>query len=287
MSLHLLQTVEAHHWRHMEWRPGGRHEDAHKPVELSADALASQLDALRPPARRLLGADTIASALGLLPAGLDTYSSYVDNFGGWNELLGMRGRLNPEAVYFSYTIFGQRAHCADVEPGAMHPSDLPGWLRARAIGLPGALEPAMVYYSAGIANEVEAAAAGIPYIKFSAHYDAGPHICEPDVCGFPFAHGTQWADAGPAGQNYDRELWRPGILGGAAPPRPPTPPEGSVSIALVRKANGLLEAHVHCQDGSVKHTWQNADHNWHGEQFDKDGKLTHEAVWEPLGNPGK
>src|SRR5215471_766933 len=69
------------------------------------------------------GADTLLGDIHLLPAGLDCYGSYVDNFGGYPELVARFGKT--KAFLVSITIFGNRARCADVEPGAMVASDLP------------------------------------------------------------------------------------------------------------------------------------------------------------------
>lgn len=178
----------------------------------------------------LVGADTLRDSLGTLPAGLDVYASYVDNFGGFPELLGMRDRLNPHGIYFSYTIFGNKANFADVESGAMHPTSVPSWLvDGRGTPLPGTRVPG-VYTSSGVADDLFSAVGlgGLPhgelpksFIYQSAHYGAGPHICGPGTCGFRQAHGTQWADAGPGGQNYDRALWLPGVLRPVGPPPDP------------------------------------------------------------------
>ena len=67
-----------------------------------------------------------------------------------------------------------------------------------------------LYCSAGSGASLIAtmSAAGIPrgeYLYWSAHYTGKPHICAPDVCGFPQADATQWTSTA-HGVSLDQSL---------------------------------------------------------------------------------
>jgi hypothetical protein len=207
------------------------------------------------------GADTVGGDIGLLPDGLDAYMSYVDNFGGYNELVARFGHTT--AFLVSITIFGNRARCADVEPGAMSAASFGQWLGdGRAIGND-QFGPPWGYASASNMAALINAAAGRPFIRWSAHFGFGPHICGPNTCGFPQAHWTQWDDHGAQGQNIDRSIGR--VLTQPAPP-PPTPTEdGMITAATL---NGIPHVFVERTDGSVWYTFQPAGggHGWEGGQ---------------------
>jgi len=59
-------------------------------------------------------------------------------------------------------------------------------------------------------------AVGRPFIRWSAHYGLGPHVCAPAVCGYPQADWTQWAPEGAQGQNVDRSVGR-SLYGNGSP----------------------------------------------------------------------
>lgn len=160
------------------------------------------------------GADTLKDDIGLLPAGLALYASYIDNFGGYTELVAKFGHTT--AFLLSITIFGGQARCADVEPGAMIPSALPHWLDHTALKPDGMLP--WVYTSAGNWSAVDPQIGDRKVIRFSAHYGFGPHICGPHTCGYRQADWTQWDDKGPGGQNFDRSIGS--VIPAAARPHP-------------------------------------------------------------------
>lgn len=153
------------------------------------------------------GADTIGGDIGLLPPGLSMYASYIDNYGGYNQLVA--AKESSGAFLLSITIFGGAAHCADVEPGAMSVGNLPYWLDHVAVS-DSNLSPSVpwVYTSAGMMSTANRYVGGRNVIRWSAHYGHGQHICGPATCGYPQADWTQWADTGAQGQNIDRSIGR-------------------------------------------------------------------------------
>lgn len=151
------------------------------------------------------GADTIRGSISALPNGLDMYASYIDNFGGWSDLVA--ARESSGAFLLSITIFGGHAHCADVQTGAMRPSDLPHWLDSVALIDAGMTIPVpWVYTSASQMATCNRYIGSRNVVRWSAHYGHGPHICGPTTCGFPQANWTQWDDKGAQGQNIDRSV---------------------------------------------------------------------------------
>lgn len=196
-------------------------------------------------------ADTLAGDINLLPAGLDAYMSYVDNYGGWGELVARFGHTG--AFLISITIFGNPARCADVEPGAMHISSILPWLENHA--LQDDLSAPWLYGSASTMSAIIAAAGnwkdkkGRRPVRWSAHFGSGPHLCGPATCGYPQADWTQWDDHGAHGENIDRSIGV--VLPG--PPAPPADPHhydrydrkrrvvygGSTEIAVVKEYDRL------------------------------------------------
>lgn len=212
---------------------------------------APNLEANLKAAHIYTGADTIAGDINLLPDGLDMYASYVDNFGGFGELAARFAKPGGPFL-LSITIFGNRAVCADMEPGAMNAGDFPHWYDNVALKDNG---PPWGYTSASNMQAVIDAAGGRPFIRWSAHYGFGPHICGPATCGYPQADWTQWDDVGPQGQNFDRSIGS--VLPGPQPPPPPKPEEYmSVSIADLA---GVPTCVVEAKDGSLWYTYQPQD----------------------------
>ncbi len=69
------------------------------------------------------------------PAGGGLYAAYVDGYGGYTETVALHGA----AKSVSISVGNNDADVADVETGAMSPSDLPGWIarqQARGIARP-------------------------------------------------------------------------------------------------------------------------------------------------------
>jgi hypothetical protein len=164
------------------------------------------------------GEDAIGGDLGLFDLVRDYYASYVDNYGGWGELETWAKAHAPHAFLLSYTIFGNPALCADVEPGAMHNGDFPGWLDHTA--WKDAQGNSWGYTSSGNMGALIDAAGGRRFIRIGAHYGHGAHICGPGTCGYPQCDWTQWNDVGAHGQNVDQLIGT--YLPGA--PKPPAAP---------------------------------------------------------------
>lgn len=242
--------------------------DKPRPIELMLAApdahplaVAAAVHPLTPAPPALFdGADTIGGDIGLLPAGLNAYMSYVDNFRGFDELVARF-------------------------PAGRHP-----------------VGPPWGYTSASNMSSLIATAGARPFIKWSAHFGHGPHICGPHTCGFPQADWTQWDDHGAGGQNIDRSIGTvfPAGLGGpllvsitifggraqcadmepgamsiaefphwhdtfalSGPlPKPPPKPEDIVDIA-VADLNGIPHVFVTDKDGNVFYTFQPRDANGH------------------------
>jgi hypothetical protein len=211
-------------------------------TEIAPDVALAELAATT---RIFTGADTIAGDINLLPVGLDAYMSYVDNFGGFDELVARFGKSG--AFLVSITIFGNRARCADVEPGAMHASDLPHWLDSVAVKdefLP------WVYTSASNMAACNAQIGSRKVIRWSAHYGSGPHVCGPSSCGFAQADWTQWDDHGRHGENIDRSI---GVVL-PSQPKPPAPEE--IMAITAAELQGVPHVFVEAKDGSVWYTFQ-------------------------------
>ena len=163
------------------------------------------------------GEDTLRDDISLLNPGRAMYASYIDNFGGYPELVARFGKSG--AFLLSITIFGGKARCGDFEPGAMPNSQAAHWLDHEAIHSPG-FDP-WVYTNAGNWQAMNAVIGSRKVVRFSAHVGHGPHICGPRTCGFPQADWTQWDFTGPQGQNVDQSI-------GLVIPSPPKPqPENS------------------------------------------------------------
>lgn len=196
------------------------------------------------------GADTIGGDIGLLPDGLNMYASYVDNFGGYGELVARFGNAPWKPFLLSITIFGNHARCADVENGAMRPADLPHWYDNVAIS--DSVSPPWVYTSASNMGAVAQAMGGRKHIRWSAHFGAGEHICGPGTCGFPQADWTQWDDHGAHGENIDRSVgnWFP-------PSLTPAPIPKEIQMALTAaELNGVPHVFYEDKNGDVYYTYQ-------------------------------
>jgi len=202
--------------------------------------------------RMFAGADTLAGDIGLLPAGLGCYASYVDNFGGWSELVARFGKSG--AFLVSITIFGNPARCCDVEPGALNVGDIPGWLDHTAIH--DAYLP-WVYTSASNFQAANQAIGARKVIRWSAHYGFGPHICGPATCGYPQVDWTQWANSGPNGENYDRSV---GAVLPAAQPTPPPIPETNMLASCTADHEETFR--LDPKTGIVEHRWPIAGGKW-------------------------
>jgi hypothetical protein len=166
--------------------------------------------------------DTTGGSIDSLSRGLKAYASYVDNYGGYPELVRKRG--GPGVTCLSITIFGNRARCADFESGALSAGQAGGLLDH-------VLEPNPVLYTfASNAQNVVANAGNRKYQLWVAHTGQGPHICGPaghkytsnPGCQYPAADATQWVFS-PGGVNIDVSVCADDFLHTGPPPPPPDP----------------------------------------------------------------
>jgi hypothetical protein len=134
------------------------------------------------------------------PAGAAAYAAYVDGGIGNQPNYAYIVSTFPAAQHLSIALFpSDNADALDVEPGASAPSDIPGWF-ARQVAR-GLTRP-VIYASASTMNaEIlpvlsQAGIARANVRLWSAHYEAGEHICGPSSCGLLSvdADGTQWSD---------------------------------------------------------------------------------------------
>lgn len=230
------------------------------------------------------GEDTLKEDVYQFQVGLDYYGSYVDNYGGYPETIAWTKVHAPGAFTLSYTIFGNPALCADVEPGAMAPSSLPHWLDN--VAWKDAQGYAWVYTSAGNWDAVDPFIGNRKVIRIGAHYGFGPHVCAPNVCGYRAVDWTQWDDKGPNGENCDR------LIGRYLPtPQTPTPPSiagDNAMITATTKQDGSVEVFVEAQPsgagkcGKVYHTYWKPGQGWVGAE-----KNVRQAQWFSLDTPGQ
>jgi hypothetical protein len=139
--------------------------------------------------------DTIVN--NQFPPGAAAYAAYVDGSVGDQPNYAFIVSAFPKAKHLSISLFGNNADALDVEPGASSPSAIPAWYAAqkkRGIQRP------CVYASASTMNDeilsvlTNAGIARASVRLWSAHYQAGEHICGPGTCGALSinADGTQW-----------------------------------------------------------------------------------------------
>jgi hypothetical protein len=154
---------------------------------------------------------------------IDALAGYVDGF--WPTYTVLDRFAPPGIDLLSIAVFPQdNADCLDVETGDATNGQAPPWF-ARQVAR-GAAKPCL-YTSAGNAQALinVMAAAGhtrSSYRLWSAHYQAGEHICRPGGCGFPQADGTQWADT-VNGLSVDQSLLSASFFA-ADPPGPSVDP---------------------------------------------------------------
>jgi hypothetical protein len=208
--------------------PSPLHQIVHKDPAFGYDAWLNPTPGASTAAAEFEGEDTIGQDVGLLTPGQALYASYVPPsiYAGWDQLVAWAKTHAPDAFLLSITIASSRARCGDFEPGAMATADFAHWYDTQAIH--DDISVPWGYTNAANMQALINAAAGRKFVRFSAHYGFGPHICGPGTCGWPQADWTQWADSGPAGQNFDRSIGR--IL--PAAPVPAAKPSGTARVEV-------------------------------------------------------
>ena len=134
---------------------------------------------------------------------MDAAAGYVD--GAWPTFPVLGDYVPPGTILLSITVFGVKADCVDQEPGNIEPAPAADWLAERVAA--GQWKPAL-YTSAGNVQHMLdlCASRGVSRGQirvWSAHYTGAPHICAPQVCGYPQADGTQWTSTA-HGRNLDQ-----------------------------------------------------------------------------------
>jgi hypothetical protein len=132
------------------------------------------------------------------PPGAAAYAAYVDGSIDNQPNYAYIVATFPKAQHLSIALFSSdNADALDVEPGASTPGDIPDWYNAqrkRGIQRP------CVYASTSTMNgEILPVLTGAGIARsavrlWTAHYEAGEHICGPGTCGLLSidADGTQW-----------------------------------------------------------------------------------------------
>ncbi len=135
------------------------------------------------------------------PPGAQAYAAYVDGSLGNQPNYAYIVKTFPKAEHLSIALFSaDNADALDVEPGAADPSDVPGWYTRQVAR--GSYRPCVYANASTMETEIlpTLSQAGIGRSKvrlWTAHYDAGEHICGPDSCGALSvdADGTQWTSS--------------------------------------------------------------------------------------------
>lgn len=162
----------------------------------------------------------------LLPSGYDAYAGYVD--GDFDNFNAVKAKF-PHAHLLSIDVNGTNpsAICLDVEPGDASDAAAVGWVRAK---LNARAAMIVVYTSASNVNPLVAALAqaGISRDKYkiwSAHYQAGAHICGPATCGLSAwaCDGTQFTNTA-FGDSLDESLLLDDFFGTPQPGPAPAYP---------------------------------------------------------------
>jgi hypothetical protein len=135
------------------------------------------------------------------PSGAQAYAAYVDGGVGDQPNYAYIVSAFPKAEHLSISLDGSvNADALDVEQDAAVPGDVPGWYtrqKQRGIQRP------CVYASVSTMQDsilpvLSQGKIGRSSVRlWTAHYDAGEHICGPDSCGqlSTEADGTQWTSS--------------------------------------------------------------------------------------------
>ena len=131
------------------------------------------------------------------PPGAAAYAAYVDGSLGNQPNYAFIVSKFPKAQHLSISLFGNNADALDVEAGASTPSEVPAWCaaqRKRGVQRPCVYASASAMNSEILPTLSRAGIARATVRLWTAHYDAGQHICGPNSCGALSvnADGTQW-----------------------------------------------------------------------------------------------
>jgi hypothetical protein len=135
------------------------------------------------------------------PSGAQAYAAYVNGSVGDQPNYAYIVKAFPKAQHLSISLSGSvNADVLDVEEYAAVAGDVPGWYaRQRQRGIQRPCVYANVSTMQGsILPVLSQARISRPDVRlWTAHYDAGEHICGPDSCGYlsTEADGTQWTSS--------------------------------------------------------------------------------------------
>jgi hypothetical protein len=132
------------------------------------------------------------------PSGAQAYAGYVDGSIGDQPNYAYIVSTFPKASHLSISLDGSvNADALDVEQYAAVPSDVPGWYtrqKQRGIQRPCVYASVSTMQSSILPVLSQAKISRTSVRLWTAHYDAGEHICGPGSCGLlsTEADGTQW-----------------------------------------------------------------------------------------------
>jgi hypothetical protein len=132
------------------------------------------------------------------PPGAAAYAGYVDGHIDNQPNYAYIVATFPKAQHLSIALFsGDNADALDVEPGASTPGDIPAWYNAQRKR--GIQRPCVYASVSTMNNEIlpvlsQHGIARSTVRLWTAHYQAGQHICGPGTCGLLSidSDGTQW-----------------------------------------------------------------------------------------------
>lgn len=178
--------------------------------------------------------------LANMPAGEQAYAGYTG--GNWPTFPQLQ-RMFPGAWLLSIAISAaEDADALDVETGDATIGDIPGWFRRQEAR--GRWRP-VIYHSVSGTDQVAAVMTGngfprSSYRLWSAHYQAGEHICGPATCRLTAVacDGTQWTDTA-LGRSLDQSTLLDGFFAGHT--LPPPPPAADWTARMIANLPELAE----------------------------------------------
>jgi hypothetical protein len=164
------------------------------------------------------------------PPNPEAVAGYIDGERGDQPNAASLAQQFPHAHHLSIALDpAHDADCLDIEDGAADPESAAAWFlrqKARGVARPclyaAVSEMEALVWPAMVAAGIDRQAVRL----WSAHIEAGQHICGPKSCGelSTDADGTQWSfsaviDGEP--RNLDQSLLLPDFFGAPVPPKPP------------------------------------------------------------------
>jgi fibronectin type III domain protein len=164
------------------------------------------------------------------PQGAAAYAAYVDGGLADQPNYGYITSAFPKANHLSIALFpDNEAEALDIENGAATPESAATWYerqKARGVARP-CLYASVSLMESDVVPVITAAGIARESVRlWTAHTEAGEHICGPRTCGMLSvdADGTQWtfsAVVDGEARNLDQSLLRDDFFGTPVPPKPP------------------------------------------------------------------